>query len=561
MNSFNLSITRLFTLLKCFLCCAVLASASMSSAHAQSTTDAPSYAGFWNKANEAGWGLSIQQQGDNVFAAWYTYAADGSPTWFTISCKLIGNQCKDNLYTVTGKPLSAGLTNIGANASVAGSGIITFNSTSNLTFAYTVQGRTKTISDVLKFNFVPADKIPVCIQSTAARGGLTNYTDMWWGGTESSGWGLSLAHQGDIIFVAFYTYSDDRKAAWTVGLANKVAGTTATYSGDFSTPRTGTPYYDINGTDATTFPAPKTGSFTLTFPSGEAATLDYELAVGGSASASKGRVTLNRFAVASGATTSCGVGDAASSNTQTEIDQCATFDYTINNYYAYAVQNKSASGWQAVSQIDYYEIMPPRDFKGRAAIPVRYDIVNNFAELGIAKARKKVGEFEYTVINSGTIDTLGTEAFDKNEVFTGAIEQTKSTARRRPIGETKFPDFTIKAYVITSFGRNDVTVEFTGNEESVSLRKTNSSKGDVAACVVSTKSTLNYTTQFTPANKAPEPIKRSTCVQVNNGIFSKLGFLQSVEIQDGPNCSSPEHIRRYLIESNIKGENVSVVPE
>ncbi len=288
-----------------------------------------------------------------MFAAWYTYAADGNPTWFTMSCKLVGNQCSDNLYTVTGKPLSAGLTNIGANASVAGSGSITFNSTSNLTFAYTVQGRTKTISDVLKFNFVPADKIPVCTQSTAARGSLTNYTDMWWGGADAGGWGLSLAHQGDIIFVAFYTYSDDRKPAWTVGLANKVVGTAATYSGDFSTPRTGTPYYDINGTDATTFPAPKTGSFTLTFPTGDAATLEYELAVGGSASVNKGRVALNRFAVASGATTSCGVsvvmpptGAQLPIATLADVEACpAAPDYQFNkNWYTTCLVGKRLVG-------------------------------------------------------------------------------------------------------------------------------------------------------------------------------------------------------------------------
>jgi hypothetical protein len=61
-------------------------------AAAQTTTvDAPSYAGFWIKPAESGWGLHVQQQGDNIFAAWYTYAADGSPTWFTMSCKLVGN--------------------------------------------------------------------------------------------------------------------------------------------------------------------------------------------------------------------------------------------------------------------------------------------------------------------------------------------------------------------------------------------------------------------------------------------------------------------------------------
>lgn len=275
---------------------------------AQTTTaDAPSYAGFWVKPSESGWGLNLQHQGDSIFAAWYTYAADGSPTWFTMSCKLIGNQCKENIYTVTGKPLSQGLTNIGANVVSAGTGSFTFNSTSNLSFTYTAQGKTKTVSDVTKFNFARVDLVPVCTQTNASRLSSANYTDTWWGGAEASGWGLSLSHQGDNIFVAMYTYSDDTKPAWATGLVTKVAGTAATYKGDFSAPRSGTPFFDINGANATSFPLPKTGTFTLTFISGEAATLDYDLAVAGATTSSKGRVALSRLAVATGATTSCGV--------------------------------------------------------------------------------------------------------------------------------------------------------------------------------------------------------------------------------------------------------------
>ncbi len=302
------AITRLLVafMLMLFMMCAFFSPPAL----AQTTTaDAPSYAGFWVKPAEAGWGLHLQQQGDNIFAAWYTYAADGSPTWFTLSCKLIGKQCKENIYTITGKPLSAGLTNIGVNVVAAGTGSLTFNSTSNLTFSYTVQGKTKTISDVLKFNFAPADQVPVCTQTNASRGSATNYTDTWWGGSEAtSGWGLSLSHQGDNIFVAMYTYSDERKPAWATALVSKVAGTAATFAGDFSAPKSGTPFYDINGANATTFPTPKTGSITLTFASGEAAMLDYDLAVAGATVSSKGRVALNRLAVATGATTICASG-------------------------------------------------------------------------------------------------------------------------------------------------------------------------------------------------------------------------------------------------------------
>lgn len=46
----------------------------------------------------------------------------------------------------------------------------------------------------------------------------TNFTGLWWkspAGSES-GWGLSIDHQGDILFCVWYTYRADGSAAWLV---------------------------------------------------------------------------------------------------------------------------------------------------------------------------------------------------------------------------------------------------------------------------------------------------------------------------------------------------------
>lgn len=46
------------------------------------TTEAQ-YAGmWWGGVAQDGWGVSIQQQGQTLFATWYTYGADGKVTWF-----------------------------------------------------------------------------------------------------------------------------------------------------------------------------------------------------------------------------------------------------------------------------------------------------------------------------------------------------------------------------------------------------------------------------------------------------------------------------------------------
>jgi hypothetical protein len=45
--------------------------------------DAPREAGmWWGGPGQDGWGVSLQQQGDALFATWYTYGADGKVTWF-----------------------------------------------------------------------------------------------------------------------------------------------------------------------------------------------------------------------------------------------------------------------------------------------------------------------------------------------------------------------------------------------------------------------------------------------------------------------------------------------
>ena len=80
----------------------LLTLASMS-ATAQSTQN---LVGFWYKPSEAGWGLSIQQQGVRTFAVWFTYDLQGAPTFNTLDCAFTGSTCAGDIFTYTGTPLS-----------------------------------------------------------------------------------------------------------------------------------------------------------------------------------------------------------------------------------------------------------------------------------------------------------------------------------------------------------------------------------------------------------------------------------------------------------------------
>jgi hypothetical protein len=61
--------------------------------------------------------------------------------------------------------------------------------------------------------------------------GAANYGGLWWAspaGAEA-GWGINLAHQGDVIFATWFTYDATGKAWWLTMTAN--ATTSNIYSG------------------------------------------------------------------------------------------------------------------------------------------------------------------------------------------------------------------------------------------------------------------------------------------------------------------------------------------
>lgn len=65
----------------------------------------PVYGGmWWAGASQDGWGLSVQQQGDALFATWYTYDTQGRATWFFMPAgrKTADGKYAGTLYRTTG---------------------------------------------------------------------------------------------------------------------------------------------------------------------------------------------------------------------------------------------------------------------------------------------------------------------------------------------------------------------------------------------------------------------------------------------------------------------------
>jgi hypothetical protein len=112
---------------------------------ATALTQATNYQDLWWAAPagaESGWGVNFTQQGDVIFATWFTYDADGSPLWLSATT----NQSSAGVYTgtlyrTTGPAFSASALNPNqVVATPVGTLTLTFAAGDRGTFAYVVNG-------------------------------------------------------------------------------------------------------------------------------------------------------------------------------------------------------------------------------------------------------------------------------------------------------------------------------------------------------------------------------------------------------------------------------------
>ena len=121
---------------------------------------------WWGGATQNGWGISLTQQGSNVFGVWYTYDAQGKTTWLVMpDGKLAGNVVSGSLYRTSGSAW-AGATYDPSRfqAAPAGNMSFTFGDASSGIMRFTVDGSAGSV-DVVRQPFGAA--APVAISSFA----------------------------------------------------------------------------------------------------------------------------------------------------------------------------------------------------------------------------------------------------------------------------------------------------------------------------------------------------------------------------------------------------------
>ena len=237
-----------------------------------SLVQAANYQGLWWRSpagSENGWGVNITHQGQILFATWFTYDTDGTGMWLVMPTSTrSGDSWSGDLYRTTGPGFGVTPWAGTVNATAMGSATFTFADSNNGTFAYVVNGVSQS-KPITKQAF---SIVPSCVAGVP-HAAAPNYQALWWASPPGSenGWGLNIAHQGDILFATWFTYAASGRGQWLV-MPNGARTGAGRYTGALY--RTTGPAFNLVPW-AGTVAATEVGTGTLTFSGADAGTFAY----------------------------------------------------------------------------------------------------------------------------------------------------------------------------------------------------------------------------------------------------------------------------------------------
>jgi cyclophilin family peptidyl-prolyl cis-trans isomerase len=173
---------------------------------------------WWGGEIESGWGMTLTQQTDIMFATIFTYDSEGFPKWYIVSdCAVVGDTCSGEIFSVAnGTSILDPWPDV-PNLNINGVGNMsvefTDNSTASMTFDIDGVSSSK---QIIRQEF-----------STLSPGEAM--TGLWYNPLES-GWGVALTRQSDIAFATMFTYDGNGFPAWFV--VSNCAVTSTGCSGD-----------------------------------------------------------------------------------------------------------------------------------------------------------------------------------------------------------------------------------------------------------------------------------------------------------------------------------------
>jgi len=220
---------------------------------------------WWAGSDGNGWGMSLIQHGDRIFAQLYVYDANGRPIWYAMpggTWDSTHTIITGALYSPHGSPYYAyDVSKFSAGASV-GTLMLTFRSKDDITLDYTIGGAAGHLF-LTRELFGP---------TTGANGGA--HGDMWWAGSTQNGWGVAILEQPPVIFPIWFTYDANGNPTWFVVPVGSFQSSAEYVGSVYKT--TSSPWYAFGlGTyDASKLQSTNVGSFSIQFV-GDSAALSY----------------------------------------------------------------------------------------------------------------------------------------------------------------------------------------------------------------------------------------------------------------------------------------------
>jgi hypothetical protein len=224
------------------------------------------YTDLWWNSKEPGWGLALNHQGQTLFATLFTYDRDGRPMWLVASSITRQPQgyWEGSLLRGKGPPFNASPW-VPATLEKVGTINLEFTGLTKGTLSYSFDGvRVSESIERQRYSIAP-----VCGWSAFDRSLTTNFQDLWWNPSEP-GWGMNIAHQGNILFATLFTYDESGRDLWLVMSKGERIGD-GLYIGELLEVE-GPPFNAVPWRDVTAKPV---GTLSVQFTRGNAATITY----------------------------------------------------------------------------------------------------------------------------------------------------------------------------------------------------------------------------------------------------------------------------------------------
>jgi hypothetical protein len=175
---------------------------------------------WWTGARENGWGMSLLQHGDRIFAVLFVYDNTGKPTWYVMSGGEwdSARSFSGPLYSPRGSPFFAYDASRFTPGNPIGTLKITFQGANEATLDYTINGITSS-------KFISRQPFGPPTETLTA-----NVGDMYWGGPSQNGWGVATLQQYRTFFIVWFTYDAAGLPVWYV-LPSSTPTTANTFEG------------------------------------------------------------------------------------------------------------------------------------------------------------------------------------------------------------------------------------------------------------------------------------------------------------------------------------------